>query len=93
MSIYCDMNGEPYRADEYGFASLRVGEMYDSDCVCQTPADCLGDVGAASGVLFTVLASVAAYKGYSKGEILLVFCGSESGERSAVLLHMPLLDG
>ena len=47
--FYCDMNGEPYRADEYGFACLSyqgVSSSPASDFIA--PADCWGDVSAAS---------------------------------------------
>jgi 3-oxoacyl-[acyl-carrier-protein] synthase-1 len=91
--LYCDMNGEPYRADEYGFATLRVADMYDPNLTCQTPADCLGDVGAASGLVLTSLALLGALKGYSNGSIALVFCGAEAGERSAALLSTASPEG
>jgi 3-oxoacyl-[acyl-carrier-protein] synthase-1 len=87
--LYCDMNGEPGRADEYGFATLRVSEAYDPDLQCETPVDCLGDTGAASGVLFAVLAAIAAAKGYSRGTTALIHCASETGERAAATLHTP----
>ena len=57
-----DMNGEPYRANEYGFAVLRSAARFSDDADFQTPADCWGDVGAASAPLFAVLATFAARK-------------------------------
>ncbi|HEV7915445.1 MAG TPA: beta-ketoacyl synthase N-terminal-like domain-containing protein, partial [Albitalea sp.] len=38
--IYCDMNGEPYRADEYGFSCLRTGEHLAAAGDFVAPADC-----------------------------------------------------
>jgi 3-oxoacyl-[acyl-carrier-protein] synthase-1 len=84
--IYCDMNGEPYRADEFGFAGLRVGESFTSLSDFVAPADCWGDVGAASGPLQLVLAVAANAKGYAHGSTALAWASSESGERAAVLL-------
>jgi len=84
--IYCDMNGEPYRADEFGFAGLRVGESFTSLSDFVAPADCWGDVGAASGPLQLVLAVAANAKGYAHGKAALAWASSESGERAAVLL-------
>jgi 3-oxoacyl-[acyl-carrier-protein] synthase I len=84
--LYCDLNGEPYRADEYGFATLRVSEQYDPDLDCVTPTDCLGDIGAASAPVLSLLACIGSWKGYSRGQLALVFCGSEGGERGAAVL-------
>ena len=37
--IYSDMNGEPYRADEYAFACLRTREAFQSTSQFVAPAD------------------------------------------------------
>jgi len=86
-NIICDMNGEPYRADEYGFASTRVSEYFVDVSDFLAPADCWGDVGAASGPLFINLATAAWKKDYASGPLALLWTSSESGERSAVVLH------
>ena len=85
--IYCDMNGEPYRADEYGFACLRSGSRLQSASSFHAPADCLGDVSAASGPLCIALAVIAGAKGYSSGKWALAWASSESGERAAALVE------
>ncbi len=59
--VYCDMNGEPYRADEFGFAALRTKESFECASDFVAPADCWGDVSAASAPLALML-SVAASK-------------------------------
>jgi len=79
--LYCDMNGEPYRADEYGFALIRAGALFKDPSTFTAPADCWGDVGATSGPLFLVLAEAAARKGYAPGPLAGAFTSSESGER------------
>jgi len=86
--IICDMNGEAYRADEYGFTVARVSERLLDATDFLAPADCWGDVGAASGPLFISLAVAAGLKGYSKGPYTLVWTSSEGGERSAALIHV-----
>ena len=47
-ATYCDLNGERYRSEEFTYTLLRVQEAFVDahDYVC--PADCWGDVGAAS---------------------------------------------
>jgi len=86
-NIICDMNGEPYRADEFGFTIARVSERFVDASDFIAPADCWGDVGAASGPLFINLATAAWKKGYSKGPYTLLWTSSEGGERSAVALQ------
>lgn len=88
--VYCDINGEPYRVDEWGFTIARLGKFFvDGSSYC-SPANCWGDVGAASGPLLIGLAIEAARRRYAKGSHQLIWCSSESGERSAALLYTEL---
>ena len=87
--IYCDMNSEPCRADEFGFTALRTGASFESVSDFETPADCWGDVGATSGPLGECLAICSAVKGYSLGSIALVFASSDTGHRAATVLQLP----
>jgi len=87
--IYCDMNGEPYRADEFGFTMQRVSRRLVSADQFFTPADCWGDVGAASGPLSLVLAIVAGRKGYSLGPMTLILTSSEGGARAVAVARVP----
>lgn len=70
--IICDMNGEPYRAEEFGFATIRTNNHFVNASDFHAPADCWGDVGAASGPLFVNLSVIAHKKGYSQGTRTLV---------------------
>ncbi len=79
--LYCDMNGEPYRAEEFGFATVRAGKLFRDPSAFTAPADCWGDVGAASGPLFLQLIDAATRKGYAQGKVIAAFTSSESGER------------
>ena len=86
--VYCDLNGERYRSEEWGFALLRVpSAMLGRDHVA--PVDAWGDVGAASGPLGCVLAVQAWARGYAHGKRALVWAGSEAGARAAVFLDAP----
>jgi len=84
--VYCDMNGEPYRADEYGFACLRTKDGLAAPSEFVAPADCWGDVGAASGPLYLALSAIAGIKSYARGNLSLAWASSENGERAAVLM-------
>ena len=85
--VFCDLNGEPYRADEFGFAALRTGKQFRAASDFVAPADCWGDVGAGGTALHGVLAVAALRKGYAKGPVAMVWGSSESGERGALLLR------
>jgi 3-oxoacyl-[acyl-carrier-protein] synthase-1 len=92
-NIFCDLNGEPYRADEYGFAALRMRERLQTPSELDSPADCWGDAGAAGGPLHVALAAIAHYKRYARGPISLAWGSSESGERGAALVRDCLAAG
>ena len=85
--VYCDMNGEPYRADEFAFLVTRVRERFVTASEFVAPADCWGDVGAASAPLLVALACVAGAKRYSKGKSTLVWGSSVNGERGAAMIE------
>jgi 3-oxoacyl-[acyl-carrier-protein] synthase I len=82
-----DMNGEPYRADEYGFTVARLSQRFEDASDFVAPADCWGDVGAASGPLFVNLVVAARQRGYAQALHNLVWTSSESGERCAAILQ------
>ena len=77
----CDQNGEAYRADEFGFAIARLNEWFVDSTKFVTPADCWGDVGAASGTLFVALATAYPSFGFQ-----LLWASSEGGDRAAATL-------
>jgi 3-oxoacyl-[acyl-carrier-protein] synthase-1 len=86
--VFCDLNGEPYRADEFGFACLRSKEAFESPSDFVAPAECWGDVSAASAPLSLMLAAIAFKKGYARGRYALIWASSENGERGAGLLEL-----
>lgn len=88
----CDLNGDRYRALEWGLAMIRAladltwrdggpgtGEFWH-------PADCTGDTGAAAGALCCVWAVEALRKSYAQGDKTLVWSGSDGPRRVAVIL-------
>jgi 3-oxoacyl-[acyl-carrier-protein] synthase I len=91
-NVYCDMNGEAYRADEYGFTCLRTKERFREAADFVAPADCWGDVGAAGGLLHALLAIAACGKGYAKGPLSMVWASSEGGERAAGVIHVAVAE-
>lgn len=87
-ATYCDLNGERYRNEEFVYTLLRTQEGFLDAHDYQCPADCWGDVGAASGLLFASLAVASKQRGYAKGSIPVLWAGSESGYRAAILLNL-----
>ncbi|SEN18521.1 3-oxoacyl-[acyl-carrier-protein] synthase-1 [Paracoccus alcaliphilus] len=87
--ILCDMNGERYRGNEYGFAVLKSAGLFRDAADFIAPADCWGDVGAASGPLCVALVAEAVARGYSKGPLSLIWASSAAGQRAAAILRQP----
>lgn len=90
--MICDLNGERYRALEWLLAYPRsLGDLkwrYDLPTCGEFwhPADCLGDTGAASGMVDCVWAVEALRKGYALTERVLVWGASEGRLRAAAIL-------
>lgn len=85
-SIYCDINGERYRSEEWGFVALRLGQCFMDPASYVSPAERWGDLGAASGPLFAMLASTAFARGSGKASRTLLWASSEQGLRGAAVL-------
>jgi 3-oxoacyl-[acyl-carrier-protein] synthase-1 len=86
-AVICDINGERYRGEEWGFVCVRLSQYFDDPTGYDSPAACWGDMGAASAPLFAMLACRAAARGYAKGPRTLVWAGSEGGLRGAAVLE------
>lgn len=87
--ILCDMNGERYRGNEYGFAVLKSQAPFRDAAKFEAPADCWGDVGAASGPLYVGLVVEAEARGYARGPLSLIWASSAMGQRAAAVLRRP----
>lgn len=87
--IYCDLNGESYRAQEWGLAILRTHPWLRDPAGHIAPADRWGDLGAATGTALSMLPIEAWQRGYDRGPLVLLFAGSDSGRRAAVVLERP----
>lgn len=87
--VYCDINGERHRTDDWGFTLLRTSGLFHDGADYRSATDVWGDVGAASGVLGCVLAVAAWRRGYARGPSALVWGASSTGLRGAALLAGP----
>jgi 3-oxoacyl-[acyl-carrier-protein] synthase-1 len=88
-STICDLNGERYRSEEWGFTCLRAGDCFDDPTAYLAPATGWGDVGAASLPLFAALAWQARARAREApaSPLTLVIAGSDGGERGAALFE------
>jgi 3-oxoacyl-[acyl-carrier-protein] synthase I len=77
VETYCDMNGDPWRADEWGYAYLRTAGHYVNPLVLRHPADCWGDLGAASAPMLIALAGEK-MKQHEKSSRSLVWTASDT---------------
>lgn len=87
-TMYCDLNGEPHRSEEFTYAILRCQLAFAAHTDYVTPSDCWGDVGAATGPLLACLATTSGRRRYARGPRPLLWASSYGGARSAVLLHL-----
>jgi 3-oxoacyl-[acyl-carrier-protein] synthase-1 len=84
--VICDLNGDRYRAMEWAMASLRaLGSLGGFNDIWH-PAECIGDSGAASGLLNIVWAITALCKGYANAEHVLIWGASYGKDRAAAML-------
>ena len=87
--LLCDLNGESYRAFEWGVAQARLGARLEGLKRTVLPARSLGDVGAATGALLVATAVEAFERGWAPGEEALIFTASEGPLRAAARVSRP----
>jgi 3-oxoacyl-[acyl-carrier-protein] synthase I len=89
----CDLNGESFRAQEWSYAYLRTARLHADPLEVWHPADCTGDVGAASGAVLAGIACAALSKGYGRGQRPLLWTSADHGPRACVLLSSQIRKG
>ena len=82
----CDLNGDRYRAMEWGMASMRAFADLSGSVFLWHPADCIGDAGAGLGGLNLVWAAAALAKGYAPTDQVMVWGASDGADRAAAIL-------
>jgi 3-oxoacyl-(acyl-carrier-protein) synthase len=82
--LFSGINGESYWAKELGVAVTRSSQRFDN-MKHQHPADCFGDLGAATGGALIALAAYSAFKQNSPANSLIC-TSSDSAYRAAVCL-------
>jgi len=87
--VACDLNGERYRHHEWGLCQVKLRSALATSVRVWHPADCLGDVGAASACVLLGLTARAFERAYAPAPECIVWTASDDGERAAVRLVKP----
>lgn len=85
----CDHTFETLRLREWQAMMVRTRDRWGEPLFVDSPAQRLGHVGAAALPLFVALCAEGWRRGYAPSELALVFAGSDTGERGALLLGAP----
>lgn len=84
--IYSSMNGENHWAKEYGVAYTRNRDHFRDPVKVEHPADCFGDLGAATVPILIALAAEHLFKD-TKAWAHLVYSSSDSSKRGALVVE------
>ena len=82
--IYSSMNGESINAKEYGVALIRNSAHISDNVMLEHPADCYGDIGAASGIAMLCLDHLRRKNGDWRKS--LIYCSSDLAPRGALCI-------
>lgn len=85
-SVFASFNGEHFNAKEWGVAAIRNEQHINDDFNIIHPADCYGDIGAATAPVLMALASIGMQQGYYQ-KPSLVWASSEIEQRAAVYME------
>ena len=85
--IYCDINGERHRTDEWGFTILRAWQVFRDGTTYTTNVGHWGDLGAASAAVNCVLMIQAWRRRYASGPKAMIWGSSPEGLRAAAIFE------
>lgn len=85
-----DNSGEQYYFKEAALALSRTLRQVKDTFDIWHPAECTGEIGAASGVAVVIAAREACFKGYAPGHHILSHWANDAGQRAAVTLEFRL---
>ena len=88
--VLCDLNGESYRAFEWGTVLARLPEVFGNVASLVHPASSIGDVGSATGAILIACACAAFARSYSPAADALLWTASDDGHRFAITLRQAM---
>jgi len=83
-----DISGEQYYFKEAALALSRTLRVRKEEFDIWHPAECTGELGAASGASIVSLAHASCEKGYTKGPNILVHLANDGGQRAALSVQL-----
>ncbi len=86
QTIYSSMNGENFWAKEMGVAQVRNRKSFKENVTIRHPADCYGDLGAATATTLISLAAENLFKN-KKINSHLVYASSDTSKRGAIVVE------
>ena len=84
--VFGDLNGENSRAVEWSMSETNCFGKRGTGRSLRKPANCYGDIGAASGAVMASVAAQGFVRGWLQGPVL-VFCSDDHGACGALVLE------
>lgn len=84
-AITVDLNGEPYRADQFGFTAARIAQALTPHWQRSVPALASGDLNATSALSHVALAAYAIHKHQQAGQHLVLASSDDTLRAAAVI--------
>ncbi|MEW8692973.1 MAG: hypothetical protein AB2535_18200 [Candidatus Thiodiazotropha endolucinida] len=81
-----DISGEQYYFKEASLALSRTLRKRKEEFDIWHPADCIGEVGAAQGLIMLSVLKMACEKAFTKGYRMFAHMGNDDGKRSSLVL-------
>jgi 3-oxoacyl-[acyl-carrier-protein] synthase I len=85
-AVFGDLNGENPRALEWSITESRCFKSKDQIRQLWTPANCYGDIGAASGAVLATIAAQGLVRGWLQSPVM-IFCSDDHGPCGALVLE------
>jgi 3-oxoacyl-[acyl-carrier-protein] synthase-1 len=86
-----DISGEQYYFKEANLALLRLLRKRREEFDIWHPANCIGEVGAAIGLIMIAVLGAACGKDYSKGNRILAHLGNDDGTRCSMIFASQII--
>ncbi|WP_120540088.1 hypothetical protein [Corallococcus terminator] len=87
--IIAALNGDAYRAQDWGTALVRLRDLNLGESRQWSPAQSFGEVGAATGLVGLCMAIRAFARGYATTRGVLVWTAGDDGSRGALYVRAP----
>ncbi len=81
------VSGEQYWFKEASLSVLRTLRVRKEEFDIWHPADCIGEVGSAIGLIMLSVALTAVNKGYAPGKNMICYFSNDDGKRAATILN------